>query len=158
MEKQPFTNLGNGGYAVTLPGVILAFDPADDADFKLSGLISANPGMPVVILCTRYDSAVFSQAETTDRTFVFSQADIKRSDVPAGSPVSWLSPGDVLPDLPGDVEVTAVGSGFLIYKTDDSASVFFSPRKADAVEIVEPVTIAIVPENTDVKAQHVYYL
>ncbi|MDE7388889.1 MAG: hypothetical protein K2M97_06535 [Muribaculaceae bacterium] len=144
--------LGEHAYAVALPGVILAFDPAGDPLHQLSALISANPGVPVVVLCTRYDSQVFSQAETTDRTFVFSAADISRTDVPEGASVSWVSPGDILPVLPGDVSVTALGSGFLVEKLGTDTRVIFSPVASDAVGIDLPMTVAILPEGTAIKA------
>ncbi len=127
MKTIETTSLGAKGYAVTLPGVILAFDPADDPEFRLSGLISSHPGMPVVILCTSYDSAVFSQAENTNRTFVFSAADIPEADVPAGAPVSWVSPGDILPDLPADVSVTGTADGFTVQKLGSDLTVNYSP-------------------------------
>lgn len=148
--------LGARSYAVVLPGVILAFDPGDDADFKLSRQISSHPGMPVVILCTKYDPAVFSQAETTNRTFVFSAADIPVAEVPAGAPVSWVSPGDLLPALPGDVSVTAVGSGFMVEKFGSHIKVFFSPEAADAQPITDTVAVAIVPPGTIISAAERY--
>lgn len=113
-------------YAVTLPGVILAFDPADDPSHQLSGLISANPGMPVVILCTKFDQRVFSLAENTNRTFVLSLAYTSAADVPAGAPVSMVAPGDMLPALPGDVSVVGTATGFSVTKCGTGERVCYS--------------------------------
>lgn len=152
MKKIETVKLGERSFAVVLPGVILAFDPGNDPDFRLSGQISAHPGMPVVILCTKFDPSVFSQAETTNRTFVLSAADVPAADVPQGYPISWVSPGDILPALPGDVSVTAVGSGFMVEKMGSHIRVFFSPDAADAVTVGNPVDVAIVPPGTAILA------
>ncbi|MDE5959641.1 MAG: hypothetical protein K2G59_05730, partial [Muribaculaceae bacterium] len=61
MKTIELSRLGaSHAHAVALPGVILAFDPADDPDFRLSARRSARPGVPVGILCTRFDQNGFS--------------------------------------------------------------------------------------------------
>lgn len=148
MKTIETTRLGaDHSHAVALPGVILAFDPANDPDFRLSAMISARPGVAVVFLCTHFDSSVFSLADNTNRTYVFAAADIPVADVPQGAPVSWVAPGDILPFLPGDVSVTAVGSGFLIEKLGEHLRVFFSSRATDAADVHGPVDVAIAPPD-----------
>lgn len=153
MKTIELSRLGaSHAHAVALPGVILAFDPADDPDFRLSAMISARPGVPVVILCTRFDQNVFSLADNTNRTYIFAAADIPAGDVPAGDPVSWLAPGDFIPMIPGGVSVTAIGSGFLVEKLGSHIKVLFSPRADDAETIKNNVDVAIVPPDTIISA------
>lgn len=153
MKTIELTRLGAAhSHAVVLPGVILAFNPSDDPDFRLSALISSHPGMPVVILCTHYDRNVFSLADNTNRTYILTTADISAGSVPADAPVSLVAPGDILPMLPGDVSVTAVGSGFLVEKLGSHIRVFYSPDAADTETIRSAVDVAIVPPEAAICA------
>lgn len=112
--KQTSINLDNGGRAVIFPSGLVVFNFADDDDGKLSQIVSSNPGMPVVFLSTRFNRDVFSQAEGRNRTFVMSAKYIDRNDVDPTYPAQWLSEGDTIPDVPGNVSVTATDRGFIV--------------------------------------------
>lgn len=106
MSRTNVTILGPGSYAVTAPSVILVFDFHDEQEGPLSQLLSAHPGMPVVFVCSgHFTRTIFSLAENRNRTFVLS-TDIPATEVPEGSPVQWLKPGLLIPDMPGDVIVS----------------------------------------------------
>lgn len=110
--------LDNGGRAVIFPSGLVVFNFADDDDGKLSQIVSSNPGMPVVFLSTKFNRDVFSQAEGRNRSFVLSSKYIDREDVDPTYPAQWLAEGDTIPDLPGNVSVTATDRGFRVEALD----------------------------------------
>lgn len=106
--------LDGGGKAAMFPGGLIVFNFSADDTGKLSQLVSSVPGKPVVFLSTEYHREMFSQAEGHNRTFVLSTKFIDRDDVDPVYPAMWLSEGDMLPDVPGNVQVTATDRGFRV--------------------------------------------
>lgn len=106
--------LSSGAQAEVLPSSIVVFNFASDDDGKLAQLVSANPGMPVAFLATRFNREVFSQAEGRNRTFVFNSKFVDPADVDPVYPAQFLGEGDMLPALPGNLTVTATDRGFRV--------------------------------------------
>jgi len=115
MKTIDITYLDHSGFAVVMPGAILVFDYYRDPSRALSALLMNHPDLPVTFFVSHshhdhFNPAIFSLAETRQRTFILSD-DIKGSTMmPDGNFVSWVSPGSILPDLPGGITVTAFGS------------------------------------------------
>ena len=108
------TTLPGGGKVAVFPEAIAIFNfSAADAD-AVAAILTANPVKSVTFLATKFDRAVFSQAETRNRSFVFAEKFIPRSGVDPDYPVQWLAEGDLIPMLPGDIEVTATATGFTV--------------------------------------------
>lgn len=110
--------IGATGRAVIFPSAILVFNFDGDDEGKLSQIVSAHPGMPVIFLATKFHREVFSQAEGRNRSFIFATKYVNRDDVDPVYPAQWLSEGDVLPALPGNVSVTATDRGFRVDTID----------------------------------------
>lgn len=106
--------LNSGGKAVIFPGSLVVFNFSADDTGTLSQLISAAPGKPVLFLCTEFHKEVFSQAEGHNRTFVFNANLVERQEVDPVYPAMWLSEGDMLPEVPGHLQVTATDRGFRV--------------------------------------------
>lgn len=106
--------LDGGGKAVLFPGGLVVFNFSADDTGTLSQLVSAAPGKPVVFLSTEFHKEMFSQAEGHNRTYVLNANCIDRQEVDPVYPAMWLNPGDMLPDVPGNVQVTATDRGFRV--------------------------------------------
>lgn len=106
--------LDKGGCAAVFPSGLVVFNFNDDVDGRLSQVVSSNPGMPVVFLSTEFHPEVFSQAEGRNRTFVLASKFIDHDAVDPEYPAQWLGEGDVIPNLPGNVSVTATDRGFRV--------------------------------------------
>lgn len=108
------TSLPGGGKVAVFPEAIVIFNFSEpDAD-AVAEVLTANPVKPVTFLSTKFDRTVFSQGETRNRSFVFAEKFIPRSSVAPVYPVQWLAEGDLIPMLPGDIEVTATATGFTV--------------------------------------------
>lgn len=110
--------IGKTGRAVIFPSAILVFNFDGDDDAKLSQILSAHPGMPVIFLATKYHREVFAQAEGRNRAFIFATRYVSRDDVGPTYPAQWLSEGDIIPMLPGNVSVTGIDRGFRVDTID----------------------------------------
>lgn len=108
------TELGNGGKAAVMPSAIVVYNFESDDAGRLSQLVSAAPGVPVIFLGTKFVPAVFSQAENRNRAFVLSTGFVDKTEVDPVYPVQWLSPGNMFPMMPGNVSVTATDRGFIV--------------------------------------------
>lgn len=106
--------LHGDGVARIFPGGIVVFNFDNDDDGTLSQILSSKPGMPVVFLSTEFNRNVFSQAESRNRAFIFSRDAIDPASVDPEYPVQWVSDGDYLPGLPGNLSVTATADGFRV--------------------------------------------
>lgn len=106
--------LHGDGVAKIFPDGIVVYNFDDDDDGKLSQIISSNPGKPVVFLSTKFNRNVFSQAEGHNRAFIFLRDAIDPAGVDPEYPAQWVSDGDCLPGLPGNLNVTATAGGFLV--------------------------------------------
>ena len=110
--------------------VVFNFSDGDDADGKLAQIVSANPVMPVVFINTEFSASVFSQAETRNRAFIFDRTKINPAGVSPELPAQWVSEGDFLPGLPGNISVEAADGGFRVTSLPPSppCSAFFTDR------------------------------
>lgn len=113
MKKQHINFSGDSRIEV-LPTAIAVFNFDIAQEDSLAGLVSSHPGLPVIFLSTRLNRDVFSQAEGRNRVFIFSTATIDPAEVDSTYPAQWLSPGDLLPALPGNLTVAATPSGFTL--------------------------------------------
>lgn len=96
------------------PSAVIVYNFTAELEAKLSQSLSAHPGEPVLFLSTVYNPEVFSQAENHNRTFVFSRKFINPAEVFPEYPAQWLSEGDFIPQLPGNLRVTATDRGFTV--------------------------------------------
>ncbi len=103
-----------GGRVVVFPSALVVFNFNGDDEGRLSQAVSANPGMPVLFISTAFCHKVFSQAEGRNRTFVFASKFVDRNDVDETYPASWLSEGNFIPELPGNLSVMATNRGFRV--------------------------------------------
>ena len=114
MKSVEITYLDHSGFAIALPGAILVFDYYRDPQRALADVLMSHPDLPVIFLVSHhhqdhFNPDIFSLAETRQRTYILSD-DISCAAMPDGNPVSRISPGGILPDLPGGITVTAFGS------------------------------------------------
>lgn len=107
-------NLTGGAKAAIFPSAIVVYNYAEGGDAELSQIVSAHPGQAVVFVSTKFDPSVFSQAENTTRTFIFLRSDGLAAKVDPTYPAQWVSPGDFIPALPGNVCVEASDTGFTV--------------------------------------------
>ncbi len=108
--------LNSGAKVALFPGAIVVynFSSGDDADGKLSQILSANPGKAVLFISTKYDREIFDQAETRNRTFILSRSTIDPATVDPELPAQWISVGNMLPGLPGNLQLEASDAGFRV--------------------------------------------
>lgn len=106
--------LPGGGSIKLFPSGIVVYNFASDDDGRLSQTLSAHPGMPVVFLSTEFNRNVFSQAENRNRAFIFSRQAVDPATVDPVYPAQWVSDGDFIPALPGNLCVTATLTGFKV--------------------------------------------
>lgn len=151
MKPLEVTRVAAKEFAVTLPGVVLAFNVSDDADARLSSILSRNPGMPVVFLGTADISTdAYSMAENRVRTYVAINTPEAQRALAQGRPLSLLDADCELPAMPGDVSVTAVGThGFLVEKAHGGAKVYFD---TEPHTLSTHVDVAITPPGATVTA------
>lgn len=104
----------NNTQIALFPSSIVVFNFTHDFADRLAQTVSAHPGMPVLFLNTIFDRSVFSQAENTLRTFIFSRDHISSDAVDSTYPAQWISGGDIIPALPGNIQVAATPTGFTV--------------------------------------------
>lgn len=114
MNNTRSINLNGGGKAVNFPGGIVVFNFNDDDNGQLSQILSGAPGKPIVFISTEFHREMFSQAEGHNRSFILASKFISDEDVDPTYPAQWLAEGDTIPDLPGNVSVTATDRGFRV--------------------------------------------
>lgn len=103
-----------GGRVVVFPSALVVFNFSGDEEGRLSQVVSTNPGMPVLFVSTVFCREVFSQAEGRNRTFVFASKFVDRGAVDETYPASWLDEGNFIPEVPGNLSVTATDCGFRV--------------------------------------------
>lgn len=104
----------NGTQVVVFPGAIVVYNFSSADAAELSQVVSANPGAATVFVATKFDCTVFSQAENTTRTFIFMRGAVDESAVDPTYPAQWVSAGDFIPAVPGNVSVEATATGFKV--------------------------------------------
>lgn len=121
------TYLDHSGFAVSTPTAILVFDYYKDPDKKLHKVMADHPAadVPVIFFVTHhhpdhFNTSIFELAQDRKRVYVLSN-DIFSKLVPKkGIQVAWMSPGDVIEQIPGIQSVKAYGS------TDAGVSYFIT--------------------------------
>ena len=113
MNNQEIT-LPGGGKAVVFLEEVVVFNFTDGDASVLGDFLAAHSVVPVTFLATKFDPAVFSQAETRNRSFIFAEKFISRTNVSPEYPVQWLAEGNIIPMDAGGLEVIATPTGFQI--------------------------------------------
>ena len=106
--------LPGGGKAVVFPEEVVVYNFTEADAPVLGNLLASHSVVPVTFLATKFDPAVFSQAETRNRSFIFAEKFISRADVSPEYPVQWLAEGNIIPMDAGGLEVLATPSGFQV--------------------------------------------
>lgn len=114
MKTVEITYLDHSGFALAIPGAVLVFDYYRDPQRALPQLLMKHPDLPVTFFVSHhhqdhFNPEIFSLAETRQRTYIISD-DTDGFAMPEGHLINRVSPGSILPDLPGGITVTAFGS------------------------------------------------
>ena len=109
------TYLDHSGFAVTTPDAVMVFDYYKDPDKKLEKVLREAPDADVIFFVSHhhpdhFNTSIFELAQERRRTYVLSY-DIFSKLVPdKGLSVAWMSPGDILDQIPGTSKVRAYKS------------------------------------------------
>ena len=115
MDNSNHIPLGPGSYAMHFPSAVVIFNyPGQEADEKIARLVSGSAGQAVIFLCKSFDKNVFSQAEGRNRAFIFSTKFVDKDSVDPTYPAQWVSPGEIMPGLPGNLSLKATDQGFKV--------------------------------------------
>ncbi len=112
MEK--ITYLDHSGFAVVTPSAILVFDYYRDPAHALKKVLHEYPSLPVIFLVSHhhedhFNRDIFDLAQDHKRTYVLSN-DIVSKVTHDDIAIAWMSAGDTVENLPGDITVKAYGS------------------------------------------------
>ncbi len=108
------TYLDHSGFAVTTPTAILVFDYYKDPSNSLHKVLKESKDLPVVFFVSHhhydhFNRDIFNLAQDHKRAYVLSN-DISSQVVHDDLSIAWMSPGDVVTQLPGAISVKAYGS------------------------------------------------
>lgn len=109
------TYLDHSGFAVTTPEAVMVFDYYKDPDKKLEKVLREAPDADVIFYVSHhhpdhFNTSIFELAQDRRRTYVLSY-DILSKIVPhKGLSVAWMSPGDIIEQIPGTAKVQAYKS------------------------------------------------
>lgn len=131
MSKK-ITFLDNSGFIVEYPDVILVFDYYRDPAHAVVKTLEKNPGKPVVFFVTHnhpdhFNTDIFNLGQSHKRLYVLSN-DIPTREIHDDMPIDWMSAGDTIENLPGNIKVQAYGStdaGVSYYVTAGDGSTIF---------------------------------
>ena len=109
------TYLDHSGFAVTTPEAVMVFDYYKDPDKKLEKVLREAPDQEVVFFVSHhhpdhFNAAIFELAQDRRRTYVLSNDIFSRLVPQKGVSVAWMSPGDVIEQIPGVSKVQAFRS------------------------------------------------
>ena len=109
------TYLDHSGFAVTTPEAVMVFDYYKDPDKKLEKVLREAPDQDVVFFVSHhhpdhFNAAIFELAQDRRRTYVLSNDIFSRLVPQKGVSVAWMSPGDVIEQIPGVSKVQAFRS------------------------------------------------
>lgn len=108
------TYLDHSGFAVTTPTAILVFDYYKDPANALDKVLDAAKNLPVIFFVSHhhrdhFNRDIFNMAQNHKRVYVLSN-DIDSKLTHDNIAIAWMSPGDIVEQLPGNVKVEAFGS------------------------------------------------
>ena len=109
------TYLDHSGFILSTPEAYLVFDYYKDPNHDLERVIADNKSLPVIFLVTHhhpdhFNTSIFELCQNRTHAYVLSN-DIFSMIVPKkGISVAWMSAGDIIDSLPGDITVKAYGS------------------------------------------------
>lgn len=109
------TYLDNSGFIADTPTAILVFDYYKDPAHSLEKTLKKNPNKGVIFFVSHshydhFNPDIFNLAQNHQRQFVISnEVQLQRSRHD-DAPIAWVSPGDNLESLIGNIKVTAFGS------------------------------------------------
>lgn len=106
--------IDHSGFALLTPTAILVFDYYRDPAHALRHLLDENRHLPVLFMVSHrhtdhYNPEIFHLAQNHQRVYILSN-DIDSKTVPDDLAVAWVSPGDTVDNLAGDIKVQAYGS------------------------------------------------
>lgn len=109
------TYLDHSGFAVTTPQAVMVFDYYKDPDRKLEKVLRESPEADVLFFVSHhhpdhFNASIFELAQDRKRTYILAN-DIFSKLVPdKGLSVAWMSPGDIIDQIPGTQKVQAFKS------------------------------------------------
>lgn len=108
------TYLNHSGFAITTPTAILVFDYYNDPANALHRVLDDNKSLPVIFFVSHhhydhFNRDIFNLAQNHERVYVLSN-DIRSKVTHDNVAIAWMSPGDTVDRLPGDITVKAYGS------------------------------------------------
>ena len=108
------TYLDHSGFVIERPEVVLVMDYYKDPTKSLDKILRDNPAKPVVFFVSHhhpdhFNTDIFNLGQSHKRQYVLSN-DIYSKIVHDDMPVAWMSPGDTVENLLGDITVNAFGS------------------------------------------------
>lgn len=112
MDK--ITYLDHSGFAVVTPTAILVFDYYKDPAHALKKILHEYQSLPVIFLVSHhhydhFNRDIFDLAQDHKRTYVLSN-DINSKVTHDDIAIAWMSAGDTVENLPGNITVKAYGS------------------------------------------------
>lgn len=140
MDK--ITYIDHSGFMIETSKVLLVFDYFRDPAHEVTRALRNSPELPVVFFVSHnhrdhFNHEIFNLGQNHKRLYVISNDVIDRDDN-LDVPISWVSPGDSLEDLPGGISVKAYGTTgkgcAFVVTTDDGRHIFH------AGELGEPVS------------------
>ena len=112
MDK--ITYLDHSGFMIETSDALLVFDYYRDPAHEVIKTLRHNPELPVIFFISHnhrdhFNHEIFHLGQNHKRLYVISNDVFDREDNLDVS-VSWISPGDSLENLPGDISVKAYGT------------------------------------------------
>lgn len=109
------TYLDHSGFAVTTPEAVMVFDYYKDPDKKLEKVLREAPDKDVLFFVSHhhpdhFSTSIFELAQDRKRTYILSNDIFSRLVPEKGLSVAWMSPGDVIDQIPGTSKVKAFKS------------------------------------------------
>lgn len=107
--------LDNSGFALDTPTAILVFDYYKDPARALEKMLRENAEKPVLFFVSHshydhFNPEIFNLAQNHKRQFVISNEVVLERSRHSDAPIAWVSVGDNIDSLLGDVAVKVFGS------------------------------------------------
>lgn len=109
------TYLDNSGFILSTPTAVLVFDYYKDPAHSLEKELKKNEAKPVIFFVSHshfdhFNPEIFNLAQNHERQYVISNEVKLQRSRHDDAPIAWVSAGDHLSNLAGQVDVRAFGS------------------------------------------------